>query len=89
MKFVLRYRPEVVADLDTGRKWYEERFARPARKWAVGAHFRRDVSSLRCVLVRHGGSQCRGIAKSKEPLARHIIRLLTESPKERRLDDNA
>ncbi len=77
MKFVLRYRPEVVADLDTGRRW------------AVGAHFRRDVSSLRCVLVRHGGSQCRGIAKSKEPLARHIIRLLTESPKERWLDDNA
>ncbi len=27
MKFVLRYRPEVVADLDTGRRWYEERFA--------------------------------------------------------------
>jgi len=25
MKFVLRYRPEVVADLDTGRRWYEER----------------------------------------------------------------
>ena len=78
MKFVLRYRPEVVADLDTGRKW------------AVGAHFRPDVSSLRCVLVRHGGShRCRGIARSKEPLARRIIRLLTESPKERRLDDNA
>jgi len=89
MKFVLRYRPEVVADLDTGRRWYEERFARPARKWAVGAHFRRDVSSLRCVLVRHGGSRCRGIARSKESLARRIIRLLTESPKERRLDDNA
>lgn len=47
MKFVLRYRPEVVADLDTGRRW------------AVGAHFRRDVSSLRCVLVRHGGSHRR------------------------------
>ena len=27
MKFVLRYRPEVVADLDTGRRWYEERSA--------------------------------------------------------------
>ena len=25
MKFVLRYRPEVVADLVTGRRWYEER----------------------------------------------------------------
>ncbi len=47
MKFVLRYRPEVVADLDTGRRW------------AVGAHFRRDVSSLRCVFVRHGGSHRR------------------------------
>ena len=27
MKFVLRYRPEVVADLDAGRRWYEERSA--------------------------------------------------------------
>jgi len=27
MKFVLRYRPEVVADLDAGSRWYEERFA--------------------------------------------------------------
>ena len=27
MKFVLRYRPEVVADLDGGRRWYEERSA--------------------------------------------------------------
>jgi hypothetical protein len=25
MKFVLRYRPDVVADLDAGRRWYEER----------------------------------------------------------------
>jgi toxin ParE1/3/4 len=25
MKFVLRYRREVIADLDAGRKWYEER----------------------------------------------------------------
>lgn len=25
MKFALRYRPEVVADLDAGRSWYEER----------------------------------------------------------------
>ena len=69
MKFVLRYRPEVVADLDTGRRWYEERFAGPARKWAVGAHFRRDVSSLRCVLVRHGGSHRRiaaGAAASQD-----------------------
>ena len=24
MKFALRYRPEVVADLDAGRSWYEE-----------------------------------------------------------------
>lgn len=58
MKFVLRYRPEVVADLDTGRRW-----------WAVGAHFRRDVSSLRCVLVRHGGSHRRiaaGAAASQD-----------------------
>ena len=27
MKFVLRYRPEVVADLNAARCWYEERFA--------------------------------------------------------------
>ena len=27
MKFALRYRPEVVADLDAGRSWYEERCA--------------------------------------------------------------
>lgn len=27
MTFVLRYRPEVVADLDAGRRWYEERSA--------------------------------------------------------------
>ena len=27
MKFVLRYRPEVVADLDAARCWYEERSA--------------------------------------------------------------
>lgn len=27
MIFVLRYRPEVVADLDAGRRWYEERSA--------------------------------------------------------------
>ena len=27
MKFVLRYRPEVIADLDAGRRWYEERSA--------------------------------------------------------------
>ena len=27
MKFVLRYCPEVVADLDVGRRWYEERSA--------------------------------------------------------------
>jgi len=27
MKFVLRYRPEVVADFDTGHRWYEERSA--------------------------------------------------------------
>ncbi len=25
MTFVLRYRPEVIADLDAGRRWYEER----------------------------------------------------------------
>jgi len=25
MNFVLRYRPEVIADLDAGRRWYEER----------------------------------------------------------------
>jgi len=25
MTFVLRFRPEVVADLDAGRRWYEER----------------------------------------------------------------
>ena len=28
MTFVLRYRPEVVADIDAGRRWYEERSAR-------------------------------------------------------------
>jgi hypothetical protein len=27
MKFVLRYRPEVVADLDAGRRWDSERSA--------------------------------------------------------------
>lgn len=27
MRFVIRYRPEVVADLDAGRRWYEERSA--------------------------------------------------------------
>ena len=27
MMFVLRYRPEVVADLEAGRRWYEERSA--------------------------------------------------------------
>jgi hypothetical protein len=27
MTFVLRYRPEVIADLDAGRRWYEERSA--------------------------------------------------------------
>lgn len=27
MKFVLRYRPEVIADLDAGRRWSEERSA--------------------------------------------------------------
>ena len=27
MKFLLRYRPEVIADLDAGRRWYEERSA--------------------------------------------------------------
>ena len=28
MKFVLRYRPKVVANLDAARCWYEERSAR-------------------------------------------------------------
>ena len=28
MKFVLRYRPEVITDLEAGRRWYEERSAR-------------------------------------------------------------
>ena len=27
MMFILRYRPEVVADLEAGRRWYEERSA--------------------------------------------------------------
>jgi hypothetical protein len=27
MTFVLRYRPEVIADLDAGRRWYEDRSA--------------------------------------------------------------
>lgn len=27
MTFALRYRPEVIADLDAGRRWYEERSA--------------------------------------------------------------
>jgi len=31
MKFVLRYRPEVVTDLDAGRRWYEERSVGSAR----------------------------------------------------------
>jgi plasmid stabilization system protein ParE len=35
MMFILRYRPEVVADLEAGRRWYEERSARLGSDFVV------------------------------------------------------
>jgi hypothetical protein len=35
MAFALRYRPEVIADLDAGRRWYEERTAELSSNFIV------------------------------------------------------
>lgn len=39
MKFALRYRPEVVSDLDEASKWYDE------RKGGLGAEFLQECKS--------------------------------------------
>lgn len=61
----------------------------------------RSIEAGGCVLVRHGGKHdwyrnpVTGVSQPvprhreiKEPLARRIIRLLTDNPKERRVDDD-
>lgn len=62
----------------------------------------RSIEASGCVLVRHGGKHdwyrnlATGVSQPvprhreiKEPLARRIIRLLTESPKDHSVDDDA
>jgi mRNA interferase HicA len=62
----------------------------------------RSLEAVGCVLVRHGGKHdwyrnpMTGVSQPvprhreiKEPLARRIMRLLADTSKERRIDDNA
>jgi hypothetical protein len=61
MIFVLRYRPEVVADLDAGRRWYEERSAGLGSDFVVEcsealARIQRNPSGLASMLMEYDPS---------------------------------